>query len=185
MRALGGCALAALLLAGCQSDEPVAGDVATTPRALAWIAAEHLGTPSSAAAEEDAAEEFGSGGIGAELSIGQQLVVAVGTDLPAELYDCDSQETGGLAGCEETDEGVLMWEDEEPAEDPGVVYVVVPKGDSAVLLFGSGEPVTGDPRDLDLPVTVAQMFELAQDPRVDVTTTQEAVDGGRALDWWE
>ena len=43
--------------------------------------------------------------------------------------------------------------------------------------------LTVDPRDLDLPVSVEDRFELAEDPRVDGTTTQEAVDGDRDLDY--
>jgi len=182
MRTALGLGLVAVLLTGCQGEE--AGDVPTTPRALAWLAADLLGEPSRATKDRDAAEEFGSAGIGTELGYGQQVVLSVGNDLPESLYDCDGADTDRMDGCEETEDGVLMWEDLEPEEDPGVVYVVVPKGDSAVLMFGSGPDITGDPRDLDLPVSVAEMFEIANDPRVDVTTTQEAVDGGRDLDFW-
>lgn len=187
MRTALGLGLAGALLAGCQGGETAdeAGDVPTTARALAWLAADHLGDPRSATAEDDAAEEFGgSGAVGTEMSIGQQLVLAVGRRLPPADFDCESERTEGLGGCVETGDGVLMWELETPEEDPGVVYVVVPKGDGAVLMFGSGTAITGDPRELDLPISVAEMFEVANDPRVDVTTTQEAVDGGRDLDYW-
>lgn len=157
MRSVLGIGLVAALLCACQADEPSAGAVPTTPRALAWLAAEYLGDPASATRDQDAAEEFG----------------------------CDGQAGRDLDGCGETEDGVIMWQLEEPEEDPGVTYVVVPRGDSEVLMFTSGPSITGDPRDLDLPVSVATMFELALDPRVDVTTTQEAVDGGRDLDFWE
>ena len=33
-----------------------------------------------------------------------------------------------------------MWEAEAPEEDPGVVYVLVEKGESAALLFYAGRP---------------------------------------------
>ena len=44
---------------------PVGGDVTTTAQALAFVAAEHAGTPSSATGENDAAEEFNSKAVGA------------------------------------------------------------------------------------------------------------------------
>ncbi|MEO5851686.1 MAG: hypothetical protein ABIQ15_04155 [Nocardioides sp.] len=182
MRTALGLGLVAILLTGCQGEETA--DVRTTRKALAWLTADHLGEPSRATTDHDAAEEFDRDGIGTELGYGQQVVLAVGNDLPEALYDCDGADTERMDGCEKTEYGVLMWQDLEPEEDPGVVYVVVPKGDSAVLMFGSGPDITGDPRDLDLPVSVAEMFEIANDPRVDVTTTQEAVDGGRAIDFW-
>ena len=78
-----------------------------------------------------------------------------------------------------------MWEAETPEEDPGVVYLVVPKTRGVVLMFSSGPSITGDPRELDLAIDVADMLALATDRRVDVTTTDEAVDGGRDLDYWE
>jgi hypothetical protein len=37
-----------------------------------------------------------------------------------------------LAGCTTTEDGVLMWEEQTPEDDPGVVYVLVDKGGSAV-----------------------------------------------------
>lgn len=79
-----------------------------------------------------------------------------------------------------------MWEDEEPEEDPGVVYVIVDKGDSSALLFYGGPAITGDPRELDLPISVETLFDIANDPRVDVTTSAEAVDAaGAGLSFWQ
>lgn len=187
MRALGAALGAAtLLFTGCQGEpeEPTAGDVPTTPRALAWLAAEHLGEPSRATVDVDATEEFRADAVGAELSYGggQQLVLAVGRGLPARSYDCQKISTNG---CEEVPGGVLLWEAQTPEEDPGVVYLVVPKGDATVLMFASGPPITGDPRELDLPISVDEMLELAGDPRVDLTTTGEAVEAGADLDYWE
>ena len=180
----------AVLLSGCQGDaEPgdvEQGDLPTTPRALAWLAADHFGDPGSARAETDAAEELGRGGVGAELAYdGQQLVLAVGERMPPASYDCDSRVTRSLDGCERLAEGVLMWEAEVPEEDPGVVYLVVPKSRGTVLMFSSGPSITGDPRELDLAIDVTDMVALATDARVDVTTSERAVDGGRDLDYWE
>ncbi|MDN4161465.1 hypothetical protein [Nocardioides abyssi] len=191
--------LLALGLSGCgdgtratPTDAGSGGREPTTARALAHVAAEHAGTPDSAARESDAAEEFARGGVGAELRYGSTggydgdvLVVAVGEGLDTSLVDCDAQATNSLAGCVETDQGVLMWEDEAPEEDPGVVYVVVEKGDSAALLFYAGPAITGDPRELDLPISTDVLFAIAGDPRVDVTTSAEAVAAGADLPFWQ
>lgn len=56
---------------------------------------------SSATADTDAAEEFQAGG-------------------EPSLLDCDSGSNDFLAGCDETDHGLLMWEGEAPEEDPDV-----------------------------------------------------------------
>lgn len=168
------------------------GDVPTTAQALAFVAAEHAGTPTSATGENDAAEEFDSKAVGTELRYdsdgeydGDMLVVAVGRGMDKTVTDCDAESNGFLAGCVETDEGILMWEDEAPESDPGVVYVVVDKGDTAALLFYAGPTITGDPRELDMPVSTDDLFAIANDPRVDVTTSQEAVDAGADLPYWQ
>lgn len=163
------------------------GDAPTTARALAFVAAEHVGEPNSAEREHDAAEEFTSNAVGTELRYGpdgDMLVVAVGRGLRADALDCASEANQFLAGCEETDAGLLLWEDEVPEEDPGGVYLVVEKGESAALLFYSGPSITADPRTLDMPVSVETLFEIANDPRVDVTTSQAAVDAGADLPFW-
>lgn len=48
----------------------------------------------------------------------------------------------------------------------------------------SGPQNTGDPRRLDLPVSVQDMLEIAADPRIDVTTSRAAVEAGRDLAYW-
>lgn len=182
--------------AGCgeatSGNDVSGGDEPTTARALAWVATQHVGEPESARREEDAAEELGRGAVGAELRFGSggeydgdMLVVAVGEGLDPGLLDCGSEAVEGLAGCEETDRGTLLWEAAAPEEDPGVVYVAVPKGEATVLLFYAGPPITGDPRDLDLPIPVDTLLDLAGDPRVDVTTSREAIEGGNGLSSWQ
>lgn len=192
-------ALLALALSSCGNNPQASpteagggGPEPTTARALAYVAAEHAGTPASAVRERDAAEEFASGGIGAELrygSVGEydgdMLVVAAGKGLDPALLDCDAEETQSLAGCMSTDQGMLMWEDEAPEEDPGVVYVLVDKGDTAALVFYAGPSITGDPRELDMPISTEVLFAIANDPRVDVTTSAEAVVAGADLSFWQ
>ena len=101
----------------------------TTAQALAYVAAEHAGTPSSASGESDAADEFGSHAVGTELrfgpdgeSDGDALVVAVGRELDLTVGDCGADANAHLAGCVETERGVLMWEEVAPESDPAVVY---------------------------------------------------------------
>lgn len=189
--------LLALVLAGCGGDPDTAedtsgrGDVALTPRALAWLTAEHLGTPDSATADDDL-EELGDDTVGTELRYGttgeydgDAVNVGVTRALPPELLDCDAPDNDYLDGCEEIADGVLLqWQEEEPEEDPGVLYVLVTKDDVSVVVLQSSEPITGDPREVDLTISVDDMVELAQDPRVDLSTTQEAVDQGGRLDYW-
>jgi hypothetical protein len=164
----------------------------TTARALAYVAAGHAGTPDSAVRDSDAAEEFRSGGVGAELRYGSDgeydgdvLVVAAGAGLDASHIDCDAKETQSLGGCVRTSQGMLMWEGEAPEEDPGVVYVLVDKGETAALVFYAGPSITGDPRELDMPISTEVLFAIAGDPRVDVTTSAEAVAAGADLSFWK
>jgi len=193
-------AILTLALTGCggttsQTSPPTSaqgGDVPTTAQALAFVAAEHAGTPTSATEENDAAEEFDSDAVGTELRYGSDgeydgdlLVVAVGQGMDTTLSDCEAETNGYLAGCVKTDQGVLMWEDVAPESDPGVVYVVVDKGDTNALLFYAGPAITGDPRELDMPISTDDLFAIANDPRVDVTTSREAVDAGNDLPFWQ
>ncbi len=62
--------------------------------------------------------------------------------------------------------------------------MVLRKGASTVLLFQSGPLVTGDPRRLDLRISVKDVFAIAQDPRVDVTTSAAAIRAGEELSTW-
>lgn len=170
------------------------GSAPVTPQALALVAGEYAGEPDSAQREGDAAEEFRVGGVGAELRFdstgeydGDLLVVAVGRGLPRGLLGCRGAAVP--EHCVVTDRGVLAWEDEAPEEDPGVVYVAVAKnpadpGGRGVLLFQAGVAITGDPREMGLRVGVDTMFDLAHDPRTDVTTSQETVDAGEELPFW-
>lgn len=189
----------ALGLTGCGSTtqtsppgSPEGGDVPTTARALAFVAAEYAGPPSSATEDDDAAEEFDFKAVGTELRYGSDgeydgdmLVVAVGRGIDKTVTDCDAETNEYLAGCVETDQGMLMWEDMAPESDPGVVYVVVDKGDTTALLFYAGPTITGDPRELDMPISTDDLFAIANDPRVDVTTSQDTVDAGADLSFWQ
>ena len=174
------------------ADPGGGGRAATTARALAAVAAEHAGTPDSAVEEDDAAAEFGPGAVGTELRYGSDgeydgdmLVVAVGEGLDPSAFGCDSPETESLAGCVRTEEGTLLWEAATPEEDPGVVYVIVEKGErAAALMFYAGPAITGDPRELDMPISTDVLFAIAGDPRIDVTTDADTVAAGEDLPFW-
>ena len=86
--------------------------------------------------------------------------------------------------CAATPRGTLLWERRAPGEDPGNVAVGVRKGRVTVLVYQSGPDITGDPRSLRLPVTVSDMFAVAEDPRIDLSTSREAVDAGASLPYW-
>lgn len=181
-------------LAGCGEGSPEgpggdpAGDVPVTPEALAWVAAERLGEPDSAEATSEL-QDLGEGTVATSVRFGSarrghSLVVGVSPGSPSGYLDCSSDEEF-FDDCQEVADGVtLAWQEEEPEEDPGVVYLFATKGDTTATLYQSSTPITADPREVDLPVSVEDMVELVQDPRVDLTTTQEAVDAGASLDFW-
>lgn len=170
-----------LALSGCR--ERVQDDVPVTPEALAWVAAEHLGDPALASRYPAAARRIGEGAVAASLSYDEAISVAVLPD--PDGFDCEGVRAENADGCVETHGGWLAWALEEPEEDPGVVWAVVDKRDSVAVVISSGPtPITDDPRNLELAISVDDLFEVAKDPRVDLTTTREAVDGGEQIGYW-
>lgn len=181
---------ALVLLVGCgpATTSAVGGDEPTTARALAFVAAEHAGVPSSARVGEEI-EEFTDGGTSAELRYnsdgeydGDMLGVAVGTGLDPALVDCEGESFSDE--CVVTDRGTLLWEEVAPESDPGVIAVLTRKEGTAVLVVHTGPEVTGDPRELDLEIPVDTLFDIAEDPRVDVTTSAATVEAGADLPYW-
>ena len=178
----------ALATTGCDHGVPI------TPGALAYIAADHAGTPDNASTDGfDWFEAFDDEALTADLHYrptrydpGDGLTVTLGElDVP-ELTDCDA--TVGLytQACEETEDGTLRWNLNDPGEDPGGVFVLVPKSDGrTVMVTFNGPKLRRDPRTVDLPVSVDTLFAIAHDPRLDVTTTQDVVDRGADLPYLE
>lgn len=197
--AAGVAVLVACLLVGCGTDggpeasasDPGGGEEPITPRALAAVVAEHTGEPSAAGRAADL-EELGDGlAAGVDLRYGDEgesgsflLSVGVGRGFDELAGGCGAWRDQGVSGCARTADGLVAWEEAVPEEDPGVVYVFVSRGRTDVLLFSSGPAITGDPRQLDLPVTVDDMLAIAADPRVDVTTSEAAAAAGRNLASW-
>jgi len=197
-----GPALGLALLAGCGDEGPTgasdpAGTEPITPRAMAAIALDHL-PPDPTKAElvvyySDVpdpadAERQEAAGDPVEVAIrygsdygGDRVSVAVGAP-----RDGDPCARGQLNECVELEPGVLYlsWVEEEPEEDPGVVQVLSRRDGVDVLARYTGDAITGDPRDLDLGVTVDQLVEVATDPRISTTTTSEAVEAGNDLAVW-
>lgn len=184
-----------MLLTGCGVGSPAAGgDVPVTPRSLAVVVAERTDEPSSG--EEPLPDERRPREIAAaELRYGADRKTDGGNDgalvqvsvsgLPvAEPLRCDADEALPVySGCATTGRGQLLWQLEEPEEDRGSVKVVVRKGDVYAVVETFGEPITKDPREMDLSLSVDDMFAIANDPRVDATTSQEAVDADPS--WWK
>lgn len=183
-------AAAGLLLAGCGAGSPAAGgDVPVTARSLAVVVAERTDEPSSGEEplsderrpREIAAADLRYGTTGE--SDGALVRVSVSGVPVAEPLQCDADEALHVYdGCATTDRGELLWMLEEPEEDFGAVTVVVRKGDVYAVVLAAGERITKDPRQLDLSLSVEEMFNIANDPRVDETTSQEAVDTDPP--WW-
>lgn len=186
-----GAAVFLLMTAGCGDSTgtvgaPEGGDEPVTARALAAVVAEHLGEPDGAGPEEDF-EELGPDAVGAMVRYNEEdgapatgLAIGVGSELPDEFGECPATSDS----CVEVEGGVLAWQEQDPEEDPGGVYVVLTKGETHVGLFQSSEPVTGDPREMDLRISVEDMLAIARDPRVDLTTSQSALDAGEDLASW-
>lgn len=171
------------------ADESESHHVPVTDRALAVLAAEHLGVPARAQVEED---PYGLQHPLAAASVrypvpsedGDQVVVQVGTDLDPQL-DTACEPVHPRGGCFTVDGAQVSWWEHIPQEDPGGIGIVAPRGDGVlVLVTYAGTAITGDPRDLELSVPLEGLISLAGDARIDRTTTQAAVEGGERIDYW-
>ncbi|WP_109506479.1 hypothetical protein [Nocardioides speluncae] len=168
---------------------PESDRVPITSRAIAAIALDHL--PADTERREPmspvdhdpraAGARLGYGGEQDDVSLDVLVSPRVDEEPCPQPYD----------GCEElkADDGspmFLRWQELEPEEDPGVVDVVLDRGDERVRIELHGqEEILGDPREMDLSVWVDQALEIAQDPRLRLRTSQEAVDAGERLDRWD
>jgi hypothetical protein len=106
------------------------------------------------------------GGGACENDRGQRCV-----DLPTEV---------GSAGLQ------LRWTEEAPEEDPGGVAVVLLRDSGETASIGyAGPAITGDPRELDLPIGVDTLVDVVEDPRLRYQATSETLALGEELDDWE
>lgn len=112
---------------------------------------------------------------------GDYFVVGVGA-IP-EVPDCEDA-AEDFDGCEAHAGGLLMWDNEEPEEDPGVYSVIIRKHDGVwASAYYAGDEITDDPRTSDLSVPVDVRVALLKDPALDETTSQEWIDRGEEIDW--
>ena len=158
-------------------------------RALAVIAAEHLGKPSRAQVEEDPywlEHPIAAAAVRYPVPSedGDLVTVQVGTGLNPRM-DTSCKPVRPRGGCFTVGGAQVTWWDDIPQEDPGGIGIVAPRqGGVHVLVTYSGTAITGDPRNLDLSVPLDGLIALARDERLDRTTTQAAVDAGEKVDYW-
>ena len=179
-----------LLLGGCAGadggdDTGDVGGEPITPGAIVAVTEDVLGRPAQDAARSDVfTRELGQESPGATMIFGRlslDVVVAPTTDSPLVCADdsffdeCVQQEYDGR-------QVTLAWQELEPEEDPGVVYVIDRREDEDVAVSLTGPTITGDPRELDLGIGLADLALLATDRRLGLTTTPEVVDAGASVD---
>lgn len=196
---------AAILLTGCGEQTrggartahelpPEDERVAITERAVAAIALDHLPDDTTRRAGMYFEErQVDRGFVGADLRYsgdgeydGDAVQIRLGPT--SEPIRCDV----GQDGCErlETEvegaELVLVWEAVTPEEDPGYVALGVEyeTADEQVVISYSGPEITGDPREMDLPITVADLTAVVEDPWLRLRTSPGAVEAGNSLDRW-
>lgn len=179
---------AAISIALWPDDRPVGGDETTTPRSLAYVVAEHVDLSPTKAGVDWSARSYRrlfphpDRAVAAAINFageGNIVVVSVSPEQPKQAPFCDD----GL--CADLGTGItLSWDELSPEEDPGLVVITARVGGHTVVLRYSGPEIDGDPRNLDLPVSIDTLVDIATDPRIAPTTSQEAVDAGEQVDYW-
>ncbi len=169
-------------------EEPEDGEATTTPRSLAFVVSEQVDLDPTKAGVDWAADSYGrlfphpKRAVAASTNFageGNIVVVAVSPERMKDEVPCEE------GTCADLGDGItLTWEEAAPEEDPGVVFVIAELDTRTVVLRYAGPEITGDPRDLDLPIPVDTMVDVVTDPRVAPTTTQAAVDSGEEIDFW-
>ena len=182
-----------VLVAGCGRDGEgglSGGDEPTTPASLAYVAAQYVGEPDSADVGSNVGGAFRRAPLQVELRFGSSgeddgdaVQVAVGRGFDKRFNNC-ARLKGRVSGCENVPDGFWYWGEEEPEEDPGGVFVVHRKGPVTAVVAYYGPAIKGDPREQQLPIEVGTLIDLAADPRVDITTTEGAVEAGAEAPYW-
>jgi hypothetical protein len=180
--------VAAVLTAVFWPDQPEGGDEPTTPRSLAYVVSEHVELEPTKAGVDWAADNYRrlfphpKRAVAASTNFaGEGNIVVVGIS-PERKKDGPSCEDGF---CADLGDGItLTWDELAPQEDPGLVVVIAELDTHTVVLRYSGPHITGDPRDLGLPISVDTLVDIVTDPRVAPTTSQEAIDSGEEINFW-
>lgn len=171
---------ASLAVAGCADPDPDPAPDSSpadlTPRGIAAVVADHVdGEPGEVASWDVMTRELGVEAPGAALRFrgGVFLGVAVRPtsdsplmcSTPTFFDECVTFDHDG-------DELLLAWQELEPEEDPGVVYVIDRRDDEDVVVHYSGVSIDGDPRELDLGISVEEMADIVTDERLTLDGTE-------------
>jgi hypothetical protein len=184
--------------AACGSDEsapsphglsPGEPRVPITERAIAAIMLDHLPGDTTDRAGQYITTTSPHGQIGAELRYnggpGEDGDLVRATVTPGDPgVDCLPRWCAEL----ETDVvGAVMqlrWDIGVPEEEPGAVGVMLQRAGEYTYVRQSGPMISGDPRELDLPVSIEEMVAVAEDAWLRLDTSTEAVRAGDALKGW-
>lgn len=178
-----------LLVAACGTDTGTPrgedGGVPITQAAIAAVALDHLdvGVDHLQATYTDRSSPDGL--LGADIRYGSE------PSEDGDLLRVTLQPHRERDACEHSTHCVdlgggahLRWDERVPEEDPGAVLVVLQRPAEDVLVLSSGPDITGDPRDLDLEVSVDDLEAIARDDRLHLRTTQDVVTAGDDLEGW-
>ena len=158
----------ALACTGCVATDPAPADLGAA--GIGAVVADHVEeTPVDVAGWDVMTRELGVEAPGATFDFpdGESLAVAVAptTDSPLmcatpDFFDeCVTLDHDGV-------ELVLAWQELEPEEDPGVVYVIDRRDDEDVVARYTGASIDGDPRGLDLGISLEEMADIVTDERL-------------------
>ncbi len=168
---------------------PVQDRVPITPRAVAAIALDHLPQDTSSREAMYTDRRDAPGTLGADLTYnatgeydGDSLSVGLA---PGERdLDCEISHCADLDTDVKNASMVLVWQELEPEEDPGIVTVLLYRDGEKAWVHQSWEEITGDPRDLNLQISVDEMVEVLEDPWLRLETSPDAIAAGERLDDW-
>lgn len=163
-----------LALAGCGSDDAAAPEAGDPPSldAYAAVVADHLGREPRIVEPWDVmSRELEVDAGGATLVVGRtdSLDVAVAPTTDSPLVCADESFFDACVELGEDPSGgrlLLGWQEEEPEEDPGVVYVIDRRDGEDVVARYTGAVVSGDPRELDLGISLDEMVAVVTDERL-------------------
>lgn len=179
---------AGILVAGCgdtdgDSSATEAGPL--TSRAVAAVMLDHLSDDTTHRQATYIDEHSPPGLVGADFRYkgggeydGDLVRVTV---VPGKPYPC-----GPSSHCTDIGDGVtLRWGLQVPEEDPGSVSLQRRRGDEVVTVYFAGPEITGEPRDLDLSPTLAELEDVVRDPRLSLKTDAATIAAGEKVEDWK
>lgn len=176
-----------------ETDEPEdVPQVAATNRAMAAMLIDRIDRDPTSQGTNYALEDYPAGSIGAIVNFDGITLSGLATrDVGAfDRNRCDRPDSV-MDGCREeslADGSTLRvrWQEIEPEEDPGIVYLEVRRDDRVVVLSMTGPEVTGDPESIEnLPVDLDALIDVTADPAFGMRTSQRYVDQGERIDDWK